>query len=148
MEITKDIIYQVYAGKKSRKIIDLILATFIPDYEKLNPDYACKPNDQNYIFKTEDEMVNYFIGNTGISQTFYWNKYQDNPYHIMVGANITDDDQLIISLTIAGNDEIGEKYFSQLKEILQSNIGIISYIDPVEYENGKDFISKYSGSHL
>ncbi len=143
MKIIQDIICQVYAGQKSRKTIDLVLYTFIPEYEKLNLDYASRLDDESYIFKTEDEMINYFVENTGLTQTFYWNKKNNNPDRIMVGAIITEDDKLIMSLTIDGNEETKNKYFAKLKSILNSDIGVISYINPVDYANGHDFISKY-----
>jgi hypothetical protein len=143
MEIIIDIVCQVYAGQKSREIIDLVLNTFIPDYEKLNLDYTYPKHDKNYIFKTEDEMISYFIETPSIDQTFYWNKYHDNPNKIMVGANITDDDKLIMSLTMDATEEEKNMYFNQLKKLLQSDIGIVTYVNPAEYENGKDFIAKY-----
>jgi hypothetical protein len=143
MEIIRDIICQVYAGQKSRKTINLVLNTFIPEYEKLNLDYASRLDDEDYTFKSEDEMINYFIENTGLAQTFYWNKNHENPDKIMVGAIITEDDKLIMSLTIDGTEETESKYFEKLKNILNSNIGVISYINPVDFENGNDFISKY-----
>ena len=143
MEIIRDIICQVYAGQKSRKTIDLVLNTFIPEYEKLNLDYASRLDDEEYIFKTEDEMINYFIDNTGLTQTFYWNKIHDNPDRIMVGAIITQYDKLIMSLANDGIEETENKYFEKLKNILNSDIGVISYINPADYENGQDFISKY-----
>ncbi|KAB1231044.1 hypothetical protein [Chryseobacterium viscerum] len=143
MEIIIDIVCQVYAGRKSREIIDLVLNTFIPGYEKLNLDYTYPRHDKDYIFKTEDEMINYFIETPSIDQTFYWNKYHDNPKRIMVGANITDDDKLIMSLTMDTTEEKKNMYFNQLKEILQSDIGIVTYVNPAEYEDGEDFITKY-----
>lgn len=143
MEIIRDIICQVYAGQKSRKTIDLVLNTFIPEYEKLNLNYASQLDDKDCIFKTEDEMINYFIENTGLTQNFYWNKNHNNPDRIMVGAMITEDDKLIMSLTIDGNKEAENKYFEKLKNILKSDIGVISYINPADYEDGYDFISKY-----
>ena len=143
MEIIRDIICQVYAGQKSRKTIDLVLNTFIPEYEKLNLDYDSRLDDEEYIFKTEDEMINYFIDNTGLTQTFYWNKIHDNPDRIMVGAIITQYDKLIMSLANDGIEETENKYFEKLKNILNSDIGVISYINPADYENGQDFISKY-----
>jgi hypothetical protein len=143
MQTIKDIICQVYAGQKLRKTIDLVLNTFIPEYEKLNLDYTSRLDDEDYIFESEDEMINYFIENTGLAQTFYWNKNQDNPDRIMVGAIITEDDKLIMSLTIDGNDEKENKYFEKLKNTLNSDIGVISYFNPADYNNGQDFISKY-----
>lgn len=143
METTKDIICQVYAGQKSKKTIELVLTTFIPGYEKLNNDYTFRPDDTEYVFKTEEEMISYFIDNSGLTQTFYWNKYHDNPDNIMVGANITDDDKLIMSLTIDGNDSILANYYERLKALINSKIGTISYVNPAEYENGQDFITKF-----
>ena len=67
MEIIRDIVCQVYAGEKSKNIIDLVLDTFIPDYEKLNTDYTFPPNNKDYVFTTEIEMVNYFIENKGLN---------------------------------------------------------------------------------
>lgn len=143
MEIIQDIICQVYAGPKSRPSIDLVLNTFIPECQKLNLDYASRLDDEDYVFNTEDEMINYFIENTGLDQTFYWNKNHDNPDKITVGAIITADDKLIISLTIDGTEETGSKYFEKLKNLLNSDIGVISYTDPADYISGQDFITKY-----
>ncbi|HYF01928.1 MAG TPA: hypothetical protein VEC36_01020 [Patescibacteria group bacterium] len=142
-EVIPDIICQVYAGDKSVAIIHTVLNKFLPGYEKLNVDYAFKPDDPKYVFKTEDEMVNYFLDKKGLEQTFYWNKYQDNPDKIMVGANITTDDKLVISLTFDGNSETKFKYFQALKNLLNSEIGVITYVNPAEYKNGEDFIKKY-----
>lgn len=141
---TRDIVCQVHAGQKSKEKIDLVLKTFIPGYKPLNLDYACKPDDQNYVFKSEREMVNYFIENNGLWQTFYWTKNEDNPDHIMVGANITEDDQLIMSLTVDGTEETEAWYFNKLKQVLSSEIGVVSYINPATYDSGHDFILKYA----
>ncbi|MDR6370761.1 hypothetical protein J2795_002473 [Chryseobacterium bernardetii] len=143
MEIIMEIVCQVYAGQKSRKTIDLVLNTFLPGYEKLNLNYTYPRHDKNYIFKTEDEMIGYFIENPGLDQTFYWNKYHDNPDKIMVGANITDDDKLVISLTMDTTEDKKNMYFDQLKKVLQSDIGVITYVNPADYEDGEDFIVKY-----
>ncbi|MEJ5106621.1 hypothetical protein [Chryseobacterium sp. MYb328] len=146
MEIVRDIVCQVYAGEKSKNIIDLVLDTFIPDYEKLNTDYTFPPNNKDYVFTTEIEMISYFIENKGLNQTFYWNKSLHNPYRIMVGTNITDDDKLVMSLTLDASLETGEEYLNKLKKVLQSNIGVISFANPVDYENGEDFVLRYQKS--
>lgn len=143
MKIIRDTILQVYAGQKSRQTIDLVLDAFIPGYEKLNADYAIRLDDENSPFTSEDEMINYFIENAGLTQTFYWNKNHDNPDKIMVGARITEDDKLIMSLTIDGTEETAKHYFEKLKTLLHSDIGVISHVDPAVYENGADFVSKY-----
>ncbi|MBI3220549.1 MAG: hypothetical protein HYZ44_13630 [Bacteroidetes bacterium] len=143
MEINIDVICQVYAGEKSKTTIDLVLNTFIPKYEKLNLDFASQLENEEYVFKTEDERINYFIENRDLAQTFYWNQYQDNPDKIMVGVNITRDNKLIVSLTFDGNEETEKMYFKKLKELLRSDIGVVSHIIPAEYDNGQDFVKKY-----
>ncbi len=140
----KDIICQVYAGQKCKKMIDLVLNNFISEYEKLNLDYALPISNLDDNFNSEEEMISYFIEKKEIDQTFYWSQVHNNPNRIMVGAIITDDDKLIMSLTFDGDKEIEKKYFNKLKCILNSEIGIISYVNPAEYENGKDFVLKYA----
>ena len=143
-EFTKDIVCNVLANEKSIEIIYEALNEFIPNYEKLNPDYACAPGKEDYAFKSEEEMVRFFIENKDISQAFYWNKYEDNPDGIMLGASITTDDRLIISLTFNGIKETEAHYFLRLKTFLDSDVGVISYINPPEYENGRDFLNRYA----
>ncbi|MGV0979295.1 hypothetical protein [Empedobacter falsenii] len=140
----KDIICQVYVGQKCKKMIDLVLNNFISEYEKLNLDYALPISNLDDNFNSEEEMISYFIEKKEIDQTFYWSQVHNNPNRIMVGAIITDDDKLIMSLTFDGDKEIEKKYFNKLKCILNSEIGIISYVNPAEYENGKDFVLKYA----
>ncbi|HAD79174.1 MAG TPA: hypothetical protein DCF99_06895 [Flavobacteriaceae bacterium] len=140
----KDIICQVYAGQKCKKVIDLVLNNFISEYEKLNLDYALPISNLDDNFNSEEEMISYYIEKKEMDQTFYWSQVHNNPNRIMVGAIITDDDKLIMSLTFDGDKEIEKKYFNKLKCILNSEIGIISYVNPAEYENGKDFVLKYA----
>lgn len=138
----KDIIFQIYAGQKCKKMIDLVLNNFISEYEKLNLDYALPiSNLDNTLTQKKKWLVT--LSKKKIDQTFYWSQVHNNPNRIMVGAIITDDDKLIMSLTFDGDKEIEKKYFNKLKCILNSEIGIISYVNPTEYENGKDFVLKY-----
>lgn len=142
-KIVKDIICQVLANDKSKEIIDKVLDEFLPGYDKLNLDYTCPPDNPDYRFKSEDEMVNYFIDTPDSNQTFYWSKQNDNQDKLMVGADITSDDKLIISLTLDGTLETGSKYFQRLKGLLNSNTGVITYVNPAEYNTGQEFIVKY-----
>lgn len=143
MEIAKDIICQVYSGKKSRKTIELVLNKFLSNYEKLNLDYATRADDETDDFVSEEEMIDYFIDNPGLEQTFYWNKHRDNPDKIMVGANFTNDDKLVVSLTLNISEQSKEIYFNRLKSLLNSEIGVITYSIPADYSNGEDFVLKY-----
>ena len=140
--IITDIVCNVLANECSTKLIYATLNEFLPNYEKLNLNYTNPPDDEKYEFKSEEEMISYFVDNR-LDQTFYWNKYINNPNKIMVGANITNDNKLIISLTFNGTETIRNKFYQKLKLFLNSEIGVITYVNPAEYDNGKDFIFKY-----
>lgn len=142
-EIITDIICQVLVDHKSKELVYSVLNEFIPGYEKINLDYTGKPDDENYEFQSEDEMLSCYIDTQNISQTFYWNKYNQNSNKMMVGVTITDDDQMVFSLTFDGELETEANYYLRLKEFLNSDIGVISYVNPAEYNNGKDFSLRY-----
>jgi hypothetical protein len=142
-EFIQDIICQVLVEKKSKELIYSVLNEYIPGYEPLNLDYVGKPDDENYIFESEDQMISTYTKIPNVRQTFYWNKYEDNPNRIMVGANITMDDQIVFSLTFNGTLKTEAEYYQRLKIFLNSKIGIISYVNPAEYDSGKDFKDRY-----
>lgn len=142
-EFIRDIICQVLVEKKSKGLIYSVLNEFIPKYETINLDYTSKPDDENYTFKSEDEMISFYINTPNVNQTFYWNKNKNNPDKIMVGASITNDNQIVFSLTFNGTLKTQEEYYLRLKKILNSENGVISYVNPAEYKNGKDFKNKY-----
>jgi hypothetical protein len=141
-EFSDDIICSVLASVYSKETIDRILEEFIPGYEQISTDYAEHHDDPDYVFATVDEMLNYFI-EQGLDQTFYWNNYKNNPDRIMVGARVLSDKKLVISLTVSGGRETEEKYYLKLKKFLNAEIGVISFVNPPEYENGEDFIERY-----
>ena len=101
-EIIKDIICQVLVKSKSKELIYSVLNEFIPNYQQINLDYTGKLDDENYVFKSEDEMISYYVSIPNVNQTFYWNKQVNNPDNIMVGANILSDNQIVFSLTFDG----------------------------------------------
>ncbi len=143
MEYIRDIVCQVLVQEKSKTLIYSVLNEFIPGYETINLDYTGKPDDDNYEFESEDQMISCYIDTPNVKQTFYWNKNDNNPDEIMVGVNITNDNQIVFSLTFNGSLKTEEYYYLKLKRILKSNIGVISYVNPVEYENGNDFKNRY-----
>ena len=147
-EHIKDIICQVLVKTKAKELIYFVLNNFIPDYDQINLDYTGTLNDENYQFSSEDEMLEFYIKTPNIPQTFYWNKDRDNPDNIMVGANITTDNQIVFSITFDGSPQIEEEYFVRLKRALDSEIGVISYVNPVEYEDGSDFENKYGSGNV
>ncbi len=144
-EIIRDIICQVLFEKKSKEIIISVLNKFLPNYEEIYENYG-KPNDDEYEFKSENELISYYGEIPNITQTLYWNQKSDNSDNIMVGVNVTEDNKIIFSLTLDGTEETESKYYRKLKDFLNSETGVISYVDPVFYENGKDFKQKYKNN--
>ena len=59
--IKKDIICQVLVQKKSKVLIYGVLNEFIPSYEPINLGYAGKPDDEQYEFQSEEEMIDCYI---------------------------------------------------------------------------------------
>lgn len=142
MEFIQDIVCQVYFdGKSSEKIFSL-LNLYLPKYEPLNPDYTYR-RDSEKGFESNEEMIEYFVNTDHISQTFYWGQHVDNPDKISFGINLTDDNKTIFSLTIDGTIALAEIYLHDLKQKLSSNIGVITFVNPAEYENGADFKERY-----
>ncbi len=142
MEIIRDIVCQVYYdGKSSEKIFEL-LKLYLPKYEPLNLDYTFRV-DSDKGFSSNQEMIDYFVNTDNVDTTFYWNQLSDNPNNISFGVNITDDNKTIFSLTIDGTITLAEIYLNDLKQRLNSDIGVITFVDPANYENGIDFKTKY-----
>ncbi|MCJ8290425.1 MAG: hypothetical protein HRT58_12230 [Crocinitomicaceae bacterium] len=144
-EISIDIICQVITDSKSLDTIYSVLDEFIPGYVRLNLDYTGKPNDDEYEFESEEEMLSSYMDTPNVEQSFYWNKYSksENPDNIMVGANITTDNHIVFSLTFNGTQRKEKEYYLRLKEYLYSDVGVISYVNPAEYNNGIDFKTRY-----
>ncbi|REC52084.1 MULTISPECIES: hypothetical protein [Chryseobacterium] len=142
MKLINDIVCQVYFdGKSTEKIFEL-LNLYLPKYEPLNLDYTSRI-DSEEGFSSNKEMIDYFVSTDHIDQTFYWNQYIDNPDRISFGVNITDDNKTVFSLTIDGTIKLAEIYLNDLKQRLNSDIGVITFFNPAEYKNGLDFKMKY-----
>lgn len=142
MELINDIVCQVYFdGKSTEKIFEL-LHLYLPKYEPLNLDYTFRI-DSDEGFSSNKEMIDYFVNKDRVDQTFYWNQYIDNPYKISFGVNITRDNKTVFSLSIDGTINLAEIYLSDLKQRLNSDIGVITFINPAEYKNGLEFKMKY-----
>ncbi|RYY11720.1 MAG: hypothetical protein EOO04_34750 [Chitinophagaceae bacterium] len=138
-----DIVCSALAKECSKEIIDAARKHFLPDYQPLNLDYACKPDAPDQPFPSEDEMILFFTDNPGHDQFFYWNQQQDNPDKVMLGAHITHDHHLIISLTLNGTSTTRANYYHALKTLLHADAATISYSTPAKYDDGADFIRRY-----
>ncbi len=139
----RDIVVQVLVPQKSKALVYAVLKEFIPEYIKLDTQYASRIDDPDNIFQSEDEMISYFIDRPNVDVCFYWNQYHNNPDKIMAGVSITTDNQMVFSLTVDGTLETEKLYRHRLKQFLQSNISVVTYIDPAEYEDGEDFKQRY-----
>ncbi|MFC3159125.1 hypothetical protein SAMN05443633_10340 [Chryseobacterium arachidis] len=142
MEIIRDIVCQVYYDEKSSEKIFELLKLYLPKYEPLNLDYTSRVGSDEE-FSSNQEMIDYFVNTDNVRSTFYWNQSTDNPNKIMFGVNITDDGKTVFSLTIDGTISLAEIYLKDLKQRLNSDIGVITFVNPAEYENGLDFKTKY-----
>jgi hypothetical protein len=138
-----DAICCVLAQERSKEVIDAVLSYYLPKYEKLAGDYTFPTQQPDYTFSSEDEMISYFVSNEE-EATFFWNQYDNNPDKIMVGAFFATDKYLIISLTVRLHEKKELDYLTELKHILGSEIGTINSVDPPEFIDGRDFISRYS----
>lgn len=139
----RDRICCVMANECHVNVIRGVLETFLPGCQPLDPNYAEHPYDDEIKFQSEEEMLHFFIQNDQVTQSFYWKKQQDNPARLMVGADITDDGKLIVSLTMDATQDSADALFSELKDFLKSDIGTVTHTILPEYADGKDFIERY-----
>ncbi len=141
-ELIQDIVCQVLYENKSKKIFYLVLHEFLPNFQEIHKQYG-KPKKDNYEFSSENELISFYTQTPNISQSLYWNEKVQTVDKIVVGANITSDNKIVFSVTIDGTEKTEAKTYLKLKHILNSKIGVISYVNPAEYESGEDFIKKY-----
>jgi len=113
------------ANERSERVVVSALQTFLGDYENASSENDCFAQ----MISTKDA-----------EQTFHWHGKTEN---FMMGANLTSDDKLIVSLTLDGTEEDADQYLKKLKSHLKSDVGIISTPFPAEYSDGRDFKSKY-----
>ncbi len=88
-------------------------------------------------------MIIYFVNHPLEETTLFWNQQENNPDKIMVGAFFTSDKQLVMSLTLRADGTKENRYWQQLKQLLQSEVAIISYTLFPEFDDGEDFKRKY-----
>jgi hypothetical protein len=81
-----DAICCVLAKERSKHVVDAVLTEFIPDYKRLSGDYTFPLNNPEYVFSSEEEMIDYFVNHPQAETVFFWNQYDDNPDKVMIGA--------------------------------------------------------------
>ncbi len=139
----KDIVCQVLADPKSLELIQAVRKKFLPDFIPLDSNYCGLPHDPYHDFGSEHAMLEWYSMEPNVRQTFYWNGEVKTRDNIMVGANITSDNQLVFSLTVDGTEETEARINLELKSFLNSKVGVVTYIDPADYDDGEDFARRY-----
>ena len=140
-KIYNDQVCQALAETYSAQTVYETLNAFLSQYDQLDTVYAELP--EGVSFTSESEMVEFFVKHPGAGQSFYWNgtgNEYDNP---MVGANVTPDKHLIMSVTLDGTEADADQCLMQLKQIIGAKIGVISSPFPAEYSSGEDFKQRY-----
>jgi hypothetical protein len=103
-----------------------VLNEFIPGYKKIAGDYAFN-HEVDLVFESEDGILNYLEMNNTKKGVIHWNKHQDNPDGIMVGAYFLPDGKLILSLTLPASGIKEVQYLETLKRFLGTGVGVIYY---------------------
>ena len=125
----------VLANNRLAETIMQLLERYVPNHLPLTEDYE----DWGVEYATERGMLQYFQNHPQLNATRHWNEIEKTPDSIMAGAYFLSDGQLILSLTVTGNGIIEERLFVELKQMLQSETGLISYNYFPKFNNGAEF---------
>ncbi len=125
----------VLANNRFAETVMQLLERYVPNHVPLTEDYE----DWGIEYTTEYDMLHYLQVHPQLSATRHWNEIEKTPDSIMVGSYFLSDGQLILSLTVAGNGIIEEHLFLELKQLLQSKIGLISYNYFPKFDNAAEF---------
>ncbi len=139
----QDVVCSVLTNENIKREIDKVLNEFLPGHEPVNPALMSHPVNEALTFHTEEEMIHFYLTNQGFAQSIYWKKQQDNPDNRMVGADITSDGMIIMSLTMAISAENAVAWLQRLKSFMNSSIGVVSYGILPAYTDGNDFVKRY-----
>jgi hypothetical protein len=134
-----DVLCFVLANNRLVDTVYAVLDRYIPNHTQLTEDAALSDEDLGVEFVDEPEMLSYFQAHLNRDATRYWQEDGKGKPNVMVGAHFTSDAQLIISLTVDGDGTIEENLFLDLKQLLQSETGFMSYNYFPEFKNGAAF---------
>lgn len=127
---------------RTRETVYSVLDRFVPGHKKIDGDYSFNLQIE-MTFSDEEHVLTYLEENLTIAGTIHWSSTNDNSDNMTVGAYFTTDGQLILSLTILGDGQKEQTCLNDLKTILQSEVGLISYNQFPPFKNGEDFENKY-----
>jgi hypothetical protein len=130
------------APSRTRETIYSVLDKFVPGYKKIDGDYSFNLQIET-TFDDEDQILTHLEVNKTERGTIHWNTPIESLDNVTVGAYFTSDEQLILSVTVLGDGQKEETYFNDLKTILHSSVGLISYNQIPDFKDGEDFKNKY-----
>ncbi|UOQ76059.1 hypothetical protein MUN84_15785 [Hymenobacter sp. 5516J-16] len=145
-EIHLDICCCALAKVRTKEVIYSVLNEFTPNHTPLRGDYGCLHvpfNNLDYEFISEDAMLGYYVWHPIATCSFFWESKKDWAYNPTVGAFFTSDGFLIMSVTIDGSEADAQHFLSRLKACLNSEVGVISHINPPDFLDGQDFFNRY-----
>jgi hypothetical protein len=125
----------VLANNRFAETVMRLLERYVPNHIPLTEDYE----DWGVEYTTECDMLQYLQAHPQLNATRHWSEVKETPDSIMVGAYFLSDGQLILSLTVAGNGIVEEQVFLEMKQLLQSEVGLISYNYFPKFSNGAEF---------
>lgn len=132
-------------SRRTVETIYRVLNHYIPGYEELPGDYAVFGLLPEMTFPDEGSMLSFCVANSTLSGSFFWNKHDDNPDNVMIGAVLTSDGQLVMSLTMPATEDsfVEEKRLSELQDMIGSDCGVIYGNMFPEFKDGADFRMRY-----
>jgi len=125
----------VLATDRLAEMVVQLLEHYVPDHLPLTEDYE----DWGVEYATEYAMLQYLELHPQLSATRYWSSVKERADNVMMGAHFLPDGQLVLSLTVAGNGILEEKLFHELKQLLQSEMGLMSYNYFPWFKSGAEF---------
>ena len=125
----------VLANNRRAETVMQLLERYVPNHLPLTEDYE----DWGVTYASEYDMLHYLQNHPQLRATRHWNEVKKTPDSIMAGAYSLSDGHLILSLTVLGNGIIEEKLFAELKQMLQSKTGLISYNYFPRFDNSAEF---------
>ena len=125
----------VLATNRRAETVTQLLAHYVPNHLPLTEDYE----DWGVKYATEYAMLQYFQLHPQLSATRYWSGVEESHNSVMIGAHFLPDGQLVLSLTVAGNGILEEELFLEMKQLVQAEVGLISYNYFPRFKSGAEF---------
>jgi hypothetical protein len=135
----------VLTDKRTKEFIFSFLEKFLPDRDESADEYEIPQYSDSPIvtYKTANNLIDHLIKNKIDIHTIYW---RNNNHEAIQQAMcfFTNDGQLIVGLscqTKHPDTSIEDKYFKDLQNFCNSDMGYITYEEPAIH-NATEFLDK------